>query len=44
MMLKPVPTEAEVRRYFNSIYRHPDDKEIIYPIKKKVRPRNDKTN
>jgi hypothetical protein len=29
--MKPVPTEEEVRRYFNAIYRHPDDMDMTYP-------------
>lgn len=29
--MKKMPTEEEVRRYFNSIYRHPDDMEMLYP-------------
>ncbi len=30
--MNPVPTEHEIRKYFNSIHRQPDDKELVYPI------------
>ncbi len=38
--MKPVPSELEVRKYFNQIHRHPDDKELVYPLTKpKEKPR-----
>lgn len=35
MKMKPVPTEREIREYFQYTYRLPDDKPIIYPTREK---------
>ena len=30
--LKPVPTESEIRKYFQQAYRLAEDKPIVYPV------------